>query len=103
MDLKQFNKKHREDWKQLEQMVTVLSKRRSRISGDDITNFYRLYQKAVQNLSYSQTYFPQSEVTFYLNALVSKAHNLLYKDQVSSFKQIRQFFGTTFIGLLLEQ
>ncbi|WP_369690697.1 stage II sporulation protein M [Neobacillus fumarioli] len=84
-------------------MVTVLSKRRSRISGDDITNFYRLYQKAVQNLSYSQTYFPQSEVTFYLNALVSKVHNLLYKDQVSSFKQIRQFFGTTFIGLLLEQ
>lgn len=103
MDLRQFSKKHQEDWKQLEQLITVLSKRKSAITGHDISLFYRLYQKAAQNLSYSQTYFPQSKVTVYLNELVSKAHNLLYKDQTSSLKQIRQFFSTKFIGLLLEQ
>src|SRR5690606_25238015 len=53
--------------------------------------------------SFCQTYFPNEEVTSYLNGLVSKSHNLLYKDQISSFKQIRHFFSTTFIGLLLGQ
>jgi uncharacterized membrane protein SpoIIM required for sporulation len=103
MDRKQFIKNHRENWKQLEEMIPLLSKRRNSLTGLQINDFYRLYQKAAQNLSYSQTYFPTDEVTEYLNGLVSKAHNLLYKDQVSSFKQIRYFFSTRFIGLLVEQ
>ncbi|MEO2076164.1 MAG: stage II sporulation protein M [Bacillus sp. (in: firmicutes)] len=103
MNVKQFVKKHREEWKQLEQLVTTINKSRNRITGDMITQFYRLHQKAAQNLSYSQTYFPNDEVTFYLNGLVAKSHNLMYKDQVSSFKQIRYFFSTKFIGLLVEQ
>ncbi|MEH7109653.1 stage II sporulation protein M [Bacillus sp. JJ1764] len=103
MDVKQFIKKYREDWRQLEQLVGALSKRRTAITGDSITQFHRLYQKTAQNLSYSQTYFPHDDVTQYLNGLVSKSHNLLYKDQVSSFKQIRQFFSTKFVGLLWEQ
>ncbi|MEH7415367.1 stage II sporulation protein M [Neobacillus drentensis] len=103
MNLKQFVKMHREDWKHLEQIVSLLSERKRDYTGETITQFHRLYQKAAQNLSYSQTYFPNEEITPYLNGLVSKAHNLLYKDQVSSFKQIRYFFSTKFIGLLLEQ
>ncbi|MFK9095284.1 stage II sporulation protein M [Bacillus salipaludis] len=103
MHVKQFVKMHREEWKQLEQLVVTMSKRRNAITGDTITKYHRHYQKTAQNLSYSQTYFPNDEVTGYLNGLVSKSHNLLYKDQVSSFKQIRHFFSTTFIGLLVEQ
>jgi uncharacterized membrane protein SpoIIM required for sporulation len=103
MNVKQFVKMHREEWKQLEQLVTTMGKRRNTISGATITQYHRLYQKAAQNLSYSQTYFPNDEVTHYLNGLVSKSHNLLYRDQVSSFKQIRHFFSTKFIGLLVEQ
>lgn len=103
MNLKQFVKMHREEWKQLEELITVFTKSRNAITGDNITRFHRLYQKAAQNLSYSQTYFPNDEVTQYLNGLVSKSHNLLYKDQVSSFKQIRYFFSTQFVGLFMEQ
>ena len=103
MNVKQFVKQHREEWKQLEQLVTTLHKTRLKITGDNISQFHRLYQKAAQNLSYSQTYFPNEEVTLYLNGLVSKSHNLLYKDQVSSLKQIRHFFSTTFIQLFLSQ
>ncbi|MCR2822833.1 stage II sporulation protein M [Lederbergia panacisoli] len=103
MNLKQFIKQHREDWKLLEQLINVLQKRKNTYTAADIEHFNRLYQKAAQNLSYSQTYFPKEEVTEYLNGLVSKSHNLLYKDQISSFKQIRHFFSTTFIGLLLGQ
>lgn len=102
MNGKQFIKKHRDDWKQLEQLVTTLKSKKA-ITGSNISQFNRLYQKAAQNLSYSQTYFPNDEVTGYLNGLVSKSHNLLYKDQISSGKQIRYFFSTKFIGLFLEQ
>lgn len=103
MNVKQFVKQHREEWQQLEQLAATLTKRRKGITGENITQFHRLYQKAAQNLSYSQTNFPTDEVTPYLNGLVSKSHNILYKDQVSSFKQIRFFFTTKFVGLLIEQ
>ncbi|MGD6969109.1 stage II sporulation protein M [Rossellomorea vietnamensis] len=103
MNSRQFIQHHREDWKELEDLITTMHKRKSKIKGADINRFSRLYQKAAQNLSYSQTYYPQEEVTPYLNELVSKSHNLLYRDQVSSLKQIRHFFGVTFIGLFLQQ
>lgn len=103
MNLKQFVKQHREEWNQLEQLVSILHKSRRSITGDKINQFHRLYQKVAQHLSYSQTFFPTEEVTQYLNGLVSKSHNVLYKDQVSSFQQIRYFFSTKFIGLFLEQ
>ncbi|TXC90301.1 stage II sporulation protein M [Metabacillus litoralis] len=103
MNIKQFMKQHRDDWKQLEQLISLLSKKRRSLTGNDIEQFNRLYQKTAQNLSYSQTYFPTEDVTTYLNGLVSKAHNLLYKDQTSSIKQFRYFFSTTFIGLFLKQ
>ncbi|MUK88701.1 stage II sporulation protein M [Ornithinibacillus sp. L9] len=103
MNSKQFVKQHREDWKQLEQYISILHKRRRKVRGNDIDAFHHLYQKVAQHLSYSQTFFPKEDVTAYLNGLVSKAHNLLYKDQMSSFQQIRYFFSTKFIGLLLEQ
>lgn len=103
MNIKQFVKQHRDEWKQLEQLISTIHKHRKSRTSNEINEFYRLYQKCTQHLSYSQTYFSNEEITPYLNGLVSKAHNLLYKDQVSSFGQIRYFFSTKFIGLLLEQ
>ncbi|MCJ8006438.1 stage II sporulation protein M [Lederbergia wuyishanensis] len=103
MNIKQFIKQHRDEWKQLEHLISVLQKRKNTYTAMDIEQFNRLYQKAAQNLSYCQTYFSNEDVTVYLNGLVSKSHNLLYKDQISSLKQVRHFFSTTFIGLLLGQ
>lgn len=102
MNVKQFIKQHRDQWKELEQLASDLHKRKN-ITGENLEKFHRLYQKAAQNLSYSQTYFPEEEVTAYLNGLVSKSHNLLYKDQITSWKQAGDFFGHKFIGLLYEQ
>src|SRR5690625_2560110 len=103
MNLKQFVKNHKENWQQLEQMMHQLHGRKKRITGHDIHLFYRLYQKAAQNLSYAQTYFPNEDVTLFLNELVAKSHNILYKDQVSSGRQMKQFFTRTFIRLVTEQ
>ncbi|MRH43198.1 stage II sporulation protein M [Aquibacillus halophilus] len=103
MNVKQFVKQHRDDWKQLEQLVTHLHKNKRKVTSLEINQFNKLYQKSAQHLSYSQTFFPNEDVTVYLNGIVSKSHNLLYKDQVSSMKQLQYFFSTKFVGLLLEQ
>ncbi|WP_223699958.1 stage II sporulation protein M [Sutcliffiella deserti] len=102
MNVKQFVKLHRNEWKELEETVSLLHKK-NRLTGLQISRFHRLYRKAAQHLSYSQTYFPKEEITSYLNGLVSKSHNLLYKDQMSSWKQAKNFFGTRFVGLLADQ
>lgn len=103
MNIKQFVKQHRDEWKELEDLAKQMQKKGRRVPGTTIIEFQRLYQKSVQHLSYSQTYFPSEEVTIYLNELVATAHNILYRDQVSSYQQIRYFFSTKFIGLFLEQ
>lgn len=103
MNIKQFVLQHKDNWEQLEHSIQHLHKRKRRISGKEIDQFHQLYQQAAQNLSYSQTYFPNNDVTAYLNGLVAKSHNLLYKDQVTSTRQIKDFFTMTFIKLLLEQ
>lgn len=103
MQLKQFIQQHRKDWKELDQLTVTLQKRHKHLTQSVIDDFDHLYQKAAQNLSYSQTYYPNEEVTTYLNGIVSKAHNVLYQKQESSLKQINYFFSTKFISLLLEQ
>ncbi|MFC0526046.1 stage II sporulation protein M [Pontibacillus salicampi] len=103
MQYKQFVQNHREEWNQLETLITTLHKSKQNITADQLEHFQRLYQKVAQHFSYSQTYYPEKETTGYLNDLVAKSHNLLYRDQVSSLKQLRQFFGSSFIQLLAEQ
>lgn len=103
MNINQFVKSHREDWSKLENLMSELHKGKSNLTGERIDQFYEFYQKSAQNLSYAQTYFPNEEVTVYLNELVSKSHNVLYKDQISSIKQVGNFLSTTFIRLFLEQ
>ncbi|MCK0469934.1 stage II sporulation protein M [Halalkalibacter sp. APA_J-10(15)] len=104
MNIKQFTQQHREEWNNLEQLISTLQKNnRSRTGSQHIHDFHRTYQKVAQHLSYSQTNFPSADVTFYLNGLVAKAHNLLYRDQLSSWKQIKYFFSTKFVHLLFDQ
>lgn len=103
MNIKQFVQSHRDDWQELELIIRSLHKTHNQITANQISRFHHLYQKSAQNLSYSQTNFPNEDVTRYLNGLVSKAHNLLYKDQTTSLGQFKHFFSRTFIRLFLEQ
>ena len=104
MDLKSFIKQHRRDWELLEQTIKELPKGKSCLTSNRVDDFQLLYRKSVNHLSFSQTYFPKEEVTFYLNELVARAHNLLYRDQATtSIYQLKQFFGKTFIRLLIQQ
>lgn len=102
MRLKSFIQQHRNEWKELEYSIRALQKRKHRNQAT-IDTFEQLYQKGTQHLSYCQTYYPNEEVTDYLNDLVAKSHNVLYQTERSSWKQLGYFFSTKFIGLLLNQ
>lgn len=103
MNLRQFIKNYRPDWQQLEEQILAMNKGKKHLSNQEINSFHQTYLKVTQSLSYSQTYFPNEEVSLYLNELVAKAHNLLYRDTISSTSQFRHFFTRTFIKLLTEQ
>lgn len=103
MNLRQFINNFRPEWQQLENQILAMNKGKRHLTNKEIKNFHQSYLKVTQSLSYSQTYFPEEEVTFYLNELVAKAHNLLYRDTVTSKSQFRHFFSRTFIKLLTEQ
>ncbi|SHN31162.1 stage II sporulation protein M [Gracilibacillus kekensis] len=100
MQINQFIKQNRSDWEQLEILTTNLQKKKTY---QVIEEFQHTYQKVARQLSYSQTYFPDEDVTHYLNEIVAKAHNVLYQSQQSSWKQAYHFFSSKFVGLLLEQ
>ncbi len=100
MQINQFIKQNRSDWDQLEELTTQLQKKKTY---NIIEEFQHTYQKVARQLSYIQTYFPNEDVTNYLNELVAKAHNVLYQSQQSSWKQAYHFFSSKFVGLLLEQ
>lgn len=103
MDYRTFVQRHRQDWRRLEELIDLLHKNRKKWTTKHVDEFQRLYQKATQHLATSQTYFPSEETTDYLNGLVSKAHNMLYQEQTSNWKQLKQMFGSSFIHLLGEQ
>src|SRR5690625_2698638 len=81
MDVRQFIQTYREDWQKLENFIITINKNKREKTSEDIHEFHRTYIKVTQAFSYSQTYFPEEEVTAYLNELVAKAHNLLYQDK----------------------
>ena len=103
LDLRYFIKQNRQNWDELESILITISKSNSKTQLEIFDRFNLLYQKTANNLSYCQTYFPDEEITPYLNELVSKAHNILYKDQITSFNQIKHFLSDTFVRLLIDQ
>jgi uncharacterized membrane protein SpoIIM required for sporulation len=98
MDLTSFMRKHQPLWHELERRIVTMSRRAARPSADDIERFAALHKKASSHLAYLYTHHPAHEATVYLNKLIAKSANLLYRDQWSSTESLRAFFRT---GLLL--
>lgn len=103
MRYQSFIKQHRNNWKELEETLKKMNKSRTKIDAGSLERFEALYLSTSQQLSYCQTYFPNEEITPYLNELVAKAHNLFYRNKVSSFSQIKDFFKHHFVFLLTAQ
>lgn len=100
MDLTSFWHTHKATWSELEQLVEKFQKKSRKVSAADIDRLTLLYKKTSAHLAYVRSLHPADELTLYLNQLVSRAHNLTYKQQAASWKQFTHFFGTHVISLV---
>ena len=76
-----FIKTYRETWTALEHSI----------HGNPLDTV-DLYRQVSSHLSYARTYYPDHEVTRYLNALVSRAHLVLYGKRKRDMLAFSRFF-----------
>jgi uncharacterized membrane protein SpoIIM required for sporulation len=81
-----FIKQNGKRWKEFENFLT----KRSKINPDHLA---QLYVELTDDLSYSQSYFPKSKTTKYLNQLTLQAHQKLFKRKKKAGSGLINFFA----------
>ena len=84
-----FIKQNKDNWLKFERALTE----NKPISPDELS---RLYLQVSDHLSYSQTFYPGSNTSTYLNALASKAHQKIYRNKKESRNKLIRFFTQDF-------
>ncbi len=84
-----FIKQNKDKWEKFEKVVF----NKIEISPDELS---ALYMEVTENLSYAQTFYPNSKTAQYLNMLSTKAHQKIYKTQKESRNRLITFFTHEF-------
>ncbi len=82
-----FIKQNKEKWLEFEQAIFGKAKK----NPDEMAN---LYIQLVNDLSYSQTFYPKSKTTQYLNYLASQIYQKIYKTKREDTNRLVYFFKT---------
>lgn len=86
-------------WNRLEELLKGFH--HTRATRQELDDLGHIYRKVAAHLAYAQTYFPQHDVTHYLNGLVARAHNIVYgasgkSDAMAIFRFFTHQFPTLF-------
>lgn len=84
-----FLQKNSERWKEFESIINSGEK-------PDPDNMASLFIQLTDDLSFAQTYFPNSKTTHYLNQLTSTAHQKIYRTKKESKSRILSFWKTEY-------
>ncbi|MCX7843191.1 MAG: stage II sporulation protein M [Clostridia bacterium] len=96
-----FIKENQRVWIQLEDTLKKLkSKGIKSFESSDFELLLTNYNKACGHLSYSRTYYGNSDTTSYLNRLVAAAHSYIYTTETSTVKKLKDFFLIDFPSLI---
>ncbi len=80
-------------WSELESLLKRARRRRiGRLSGEEIMRLGKLYRLSAADLALAVRYFPRDRMTIYLNALVRRAHPIVYQSTAGSRRQILEFW-----------
>lgn len=90
-----FIKQNKEKWLETEQVVSGKLKK----NPDELSS---LYINLVNDLSFSQTYYPKSKTTVYLNFLAAQVFQKIYKIRRAGRNRLAYFFKTE-VPLLVYQ
>ncbi len=84
-----FVKQNKDKWTTFE---SVLAKK-TEIKPDELSD---LYIEITDHLSYSKTFYPNSNTQYFLNELAAQAHRQIYKTKRESKNRLIQFWKTEF-------
>ncbi len=84
-----FIKRNKDKWTQYEQVL----QKKIPLNPADLTT---IYLDLTDDLSYAKSYYPNSQLTIYLNELASLAHRRIYKTKKESGNAIKRFYGHDF-------
>lgn len=85
-----FRRRYEPLWAELEELLKRRGKRR------DAARLGKLYRETTGHLSFARTYFPDLDVTAYLNGLVGRAHSFLYGKSEGQWMDVGRFFAVEF-------
>jgi uncharacterized membrane protein SpoIIM required for sporulation len=84
-----FVRQNKEKWIAFEKAITLNAK----ISPDNLADYYI---QLTNDLSYAQTYYPESKTLLYLNSIASQAHQKIYINKKESSNRIVSFWKYEF-------
>lgn len=103
MNQDQFVARHQERWQELTTVLDQVQKQGHRhLSLETVQRLGKLYRWTASDLAYARTYFPGSNVSAYLNELVTRAHSLVYAEEPQRLKSLWRFFWQTVPGTVRE-
>ena len=85
-----FVKQNKDKWIRFE---NALVDKGNKLAPDELSN---LYVEVTDDLSYAQTFYPQSKTTQYLNHLASQSHQKIYKAKRESSRRFITFYTREF-------
>ena len=93
MKLQEFIERKRKNWDRLENLLAIIRRKKlSSLTPPEIRELSNRYRRAASELAYAQTYFPRSEITFYLNRLVGRAYQQVYQARRLTWRTAGRFF-----------
>jgi uncharacterized membrane protein SpoIIM required for sporulation len=93
----EFAKQRRQDWVDLERMLTTSARtRKLRGTPEEISRFASLYRSACADLARARASGYPDDLVDYLNALTARSHNLFYVAPPFPLRRLGRFFSVVF-------
>jgi uncharacterized membrane protein SpoIIM required for sporulation len=102
LDIDRFVLTHRATWARLDELVARAGRGLGRLSGAELDELVRLYQRVSTHLSYARTYYRDAALTAMLTRLVARASALVYGTRPRTLGAIARFFAATFPAAVWE-
>lgn len=93
MNESQFIKSNSKVWERLEKYSLRINKKGIKaLPSKEVKEFLNIFRISSHHLAYARTHYPESSVTSYLNALISKSHNQVYAvKRISPYSAVKYF------------
>jgi uncharacterized membrane protein SpoIIM required for sporulation len=91
MNVTDFVKGREADWQRLEQLINRHN-RRTRFTAPEVHELGKLYRAVMSDLALARRDYPEQRVTLFLNQLLTRAHSIIYRQEITDMGQLVRYF-----------